>query len=282
MRKLNADGFTHWVFPLIVLVLIAAVGGYVYHTRSSATTTNLSYADCKLLGRDFVVSSHTCRSSCLPNAGIIQYAPVYDYCSNAVAWGPSHAQCDNLNRKWAASGGCARHWTGSVGDTIKGALQCQGNGTDGTGDKVYHKVSGFDYCTGYSSSPGGTGSNFVGADGFGSGQCTDYIKYILLRHSSNYHSGASLGDGKDVATTLGQYGYNVNHTPAIHATVSFGTAYADPVHGHVALVAQINQDGTIVTEESNWSNPYHYGTHKVVPASEVPHLTYAHTEVGWH
>jgi surface antigen len=268
MRKLNADGFTHWVFPLIVLILIGAVGGYVYHTRSSATTTNL-------------VSSHTCRSSCLPNAGIIQYAPVYDYCSNAVAWGPSHAQCDNLNRKWAASGGCARHWTGSVGDTIKGALQCQGNDTSGTGDKVYHKVSGYDYCTGYSSSPGGTGSSFIGPDGFGSGQCTDYVKYILARHSSKYNGG-SLGNGKDVAGNLGKLGYTVNHTPAIHATASFPAGFhADATYGHVAFVAAKNSDGSIEVEESNYNNPLHYG-HHTVAAADVSHLSYAHTEVGWH
>jgi surface antigen/endonuclease/exonuclease/phosphatase family metal-dependent hydrolase len=126
-----------------------------------------------------------------------------------------------------------------------------------------------------------TGKDFVGNDGFGGGSCVDYVKYILSRHSSKYHGG-SLGDGKDVANTLGsQYGYTVNHTPAIHATVSFPTNFADPPYGHVALVAQINKDGSIVVEESNWTNVNRYGTH-TVPANIVPHLTYAHTEVGWH
>lgn len=138
------------------------------------------------------------------------------------------------------------------------------------------------------SKSGGTtpspGKDFVGNDGFAGGWCTDYVKHILARHSSKYHGG-SLGDGKDFANNLGRLGYSVNHTPAVHAVVSFpgppygfvGTRYA----GHVALVAQINGDGSIVVEESNFSNTMRYGTHKV-SASEAKSLTYAHTEVGWH
>jgi len=125
-----------------------------------------------------------------------------------------------------------------------------------------------------------TGKAFVGNDGFGGGSCVDYVEYILKRHSSKYHGG-TLGNGKDVANSLGKYGYTVNHTPAVHAVVSFGTAYADPTYGHTAIVAQVNKDGSIVVEEANWANPNAYGTH-TVKASEVSKLTYAHTEVGWH
>jgi surface antigen len=124
------------------------------------------------------------------------------------------------------------------------------------------------------------GSSFVGADGFQTGNCVAYVKYILSRHSSKYH-GEAIGDGKDFAQNLSRFGYTVNHTPAIHATVSFPTTMADPVHGHVALVAKINKDGSIVVEESNWTNSNSYGTH-TVSASKVKFLTYAHTEVGWH
>jgi surface antigen len=125
------------------------------------------------------------------------------------------------------------------------------------------------------------GAGFVGNDGFGGGSCVAYVEYILSHHSSRYKSGA-LGDGKDVANSLGsKYGYVVNHTPAIHATVSFPASMADPTYGHVALVGKINADGSIVVEESNWTNPNRYGTH-TVSASQVKKLTYAHTEVGWH
>jgi hypothetical protein len=137
------------------------------------------------------------------------------------------------------------------------------------------------------SGPATPGQNFLGPDGLKSpADCVDYVEWALSRHSSKYHGGP-LGNGKDVANSLGKYGYTVNHTPAVHATVSFGTQYADPTYGHTALVGQVNKDGSIVVEEFNWpskSNGYKsgvYGTH-TVSASEVPHLTYAHTESGWH
>jgi surface antigen len=137
---------------------------------------------------------------------------------------------------------------------------------------------------------GGTptpGTSFVGADGLqGDNWCTDYVKYILARHSSKYKSG-SLGDGKDVANSLGRapYSYTVNHTPAVHAVVSFpGPPYGfvgDRFAGHVALVGQVNPDGSIVVEEFNFTNSMRYGTHRV-EASEAKTLLYAHTEKGWH
>ncbi len=129
-------------------------------------------------------------------------------------------------------------------------------------------------------SAGQPGSSYVGNDGFGGGSCVEYVKYILARHSSKYKSG-SLGDGKDVASNLGKLGYDTNHTPAVHAVVSFPRTMADPTYGHVAIVAEVKADGSIVVEESNWSNPGRYGTH-VVKASDVAKLTYAHTEKGWH
>jgi surface antigen/endonuclease/exonuclease/phosphatase family metal-dependent hydrolase len=131
------------------------------------------------------------------------------------------------------------------------------------------------------------GKGFVGNDGFGGGWCTDYVKWILNRHSSKYRGTASLGDGKDVARSLGgaPYGYTVNHTPAVHAVVSFpGPPYGDVgtrFAGHVAIVGQVNKDGSIVVEESNFTNSMSYGTHSV-SAAEAKNLTYAHTEVGWH
>jgi surface antigen len=141
---------------------------------------------------------------------------------------------------------------------------------------------------------GGTspGSDFVGNDGFPGGECVKYVEYILNRHSSKYHYQVDITTGahgvaaSTVADNLGStLGYTVNHTPAIHATVSFpGPPYGEEngvFFGHVALVAQINKDGSIVVEESNWTNHDQYGAH-TVPASQVPQLTYAHTEDGWH
>jgi surface antigen len=49
----------------------------------------------------------------------------------------------------------------------------------------------------------------------------------------------------------------------------------------VALVGQVNPDGSIVVEEFNFTNSMRYGTHRV-EASEAKTLLYAHTEKGWH
>lgn len=132
------------------------------------------------------------------------------------------------------------------------------------------------------------GGSYVGNDGFTGGSCVVYVEYILERHSARYHGQVDLttGVGGVAAYTVAQnlhntLGYRVDHRPAIHATVSFPARFTSQAYGHVAIVAQINPDGSIVVEESNWNTPNGYGTH-TVPASEVPYLTYAHTEVGWH
>ncbi len=127
---------------------------------------------------------------------------------------------------------------------------------------------------------GVVGKGYIGPDGLSSGNCVDYAKWVLSRHTTKYKAG-SYGDGKDFAANLGKaFGYKVDHTPAVHAVVSFPTNMANPTYGHVALVAEVKSDGSIVVEEFNWTTKYHYGTH-VVSADKVSKLTYAHTEVDW-
>ena len=129
---------------------------------------------------------------------------------------------------------------------------------------------------------GGVGKSFIGRDGFpGPANCVSYVKWVLSRHTVGGYKGGSLGNGKDVARNLGSaYGYVVNNTPAVHAVASFGPSMADPTYGHVAMVAQVNKDGSIVVEESNWPSGTIYGTH-TVSAGDVGKLTYAHTEKDW-
>ncbi|MDQ5963799.1 MAG: VanY protein [Patescibacteria group bacterium] len=122
----------------------------------------------------------------------------------------------------------------------------------------------------------GTGVAF-GPDGLGSGNCVDYVKHVLAKHLPSY-LGGPFGDGKDFAGNLGRaMGYPVNNTPSVHSVVSFPTAYADQVHGHVAIVTAVNTDGSIVVEEFNWTVPNGYGTH-TVPAQTAKNLIYAHVE----
>jgi hypothetical protein len=141
--------------------------------------------------------------------------------------------------------------------------------------------------SGDTTTPSTPNKGYLGPEGFPGGECVLYVKWILERHASEYKKGQDITTGYrgiaayTVADNLGKLdGYTVNHTPAVHAVVSFPTAYGNALYGHVGIVAQIYEDGSIEVEESNWPNGEHYGHHHV-PVSEVPKLTYAHTEDGW-
>lgn len=187
-----------------------------------------------------------------------------------------------IDQIYASAGTTVANWQHITSDFIKG--------TTDHGDIIVADIGSGDSTSSSSSSSSSgssTANEAVGDDGFTSGSCVDYVEYILKRHSSSYHGG-TLGDGKNVAGELGAkpYGYKVDGTPAVHAVVSFpggpvGSGLGKEGPGHVALVTQVNGDGSIVVEESNWTNPYHYGTH-TVSATIAKQLTYAHTEVGWH
>ncbi len=90
------------------------------------------------------------------------------------------------------------------------------------------------------------------------------------------------GNGKDAVPNLGKMGYTVNHTPAVHAIVSWpagGVAGspADGTYGHVAIVYRVNADGSIEVEEHNYTYPNKYDT-RHIDASAASLLMYAHTE----
>ena len=117
------------------------------------------------------------------------------------------------------------------------------------------------------------------------GQCVDFVKFRLIKNGTKYKGGV-LGDGKDVANNLGaSFGYKVDHNPAVHAVVSWPKggvpgSSANSTYGHVAIVGQVNKDGSIIVEEYNYANPGKYGTRKI-SASAAKLLTYAHTEVDY-
>lgn len=117
------------------------------------------------------------------------------------------------------------------------------------------------------------------------GECVDFVKFRLKKHIDR-NKFDSIGNGKDVASGLGAtYGYRVDNRPAVNAVVSWPAggvvgSSANATYGHVAMVSQVKADGSIVVEEYNYANSYAYGT-RTIPASVVPRLTYAHTEVDY-
>lgn len=135
---------------------------------------------------------------------------------------------------------------------------------------------------------GSTGSDIVGNDYARecskytscTRQCVDFVKFRLLKHGV-LKNAISLGNGKEVVSTLGRLGYKVNRTPAVHSVMST-SATSTPQWGHTAMVSAVNKDGSIVVEEYNFNTPLGYGK-RTISAAEIrsKNMTFAHTEVDY-
>lgn len=110
--------------------------------------------------------------------------------------------------------------------------------------------------------------------------CAEWIDQFVL--PTYFHIQNPGGNGMDAATNLGKMGYTVNNTPAVHAIVSWPAggvsgSPANQAYGHVAIVYQVNADGSIEVEEHNYTYPDKYDT-RHVDAGPASQLMYAHTE----
>ncbi len=155
--------------------------------------------------------------------------------------------------------------------------------------------------------PAKVGTSVMGDDykgcsatyGICGGQCVDFVKFRLVKHVSKYH-GEPMGNGDVFAASIGRaLGYKVDHAAAVYSVVSWPAGgveadndapgkpgyksdegeHANSSAGHVAMVAEVKADGSIVVEEYN-VNPGQYGT-RTIPANVAKLLTYAHTEVDY-
>ena len=111
-------------------------------------------------------------------------------------------------------------------------------------------------------------------------ECTSFVAWRMNQLGVKFTNGMAGPNGKTGwfgnadtwAANANNIGFHVDNTPAVGAVAHF-----DPNHsgaggsGHVAYVAQMNGDGTIVIEEYNWL-PFRYGYHnppRVIGASDV-------------
>lgn len=137
----------HFWFKVQIAIFVVAFGalGSLIVFQSHATTSNLDHFQCYLLGRSYS-STGTCTNTCLSGAGsYVTSAPVYNYCTNAVATSVQGTACTDRGRRLTPGGnGCARHWIQSASH-YDGAPQCSGNSLSG-GPNTYYVVSGVDYC----------------------------------------------------------------------------------------------------------------------------------------
>jgi surface antigen len=79
--------------------------------------------------------------------------------------------------------------------------------------------------------------------------------YIERQHYGPvYHQGYHFGNANSWDEAARNAGITVNSTPTVGAVAQSDAGS----FGHVAWVAALNSDGSILIEEYNWSSPEHY------------------------
>jgi hypothetical protein len=163
--------------------------------------------------------------------------------------------------------------------------------------------------TGASSTPGGTATvaNSYGpactgsGDRYGvacSGQCVDYIEYLLNKKDNKPGKYTGFGTGSAVVTKLiNTYHYTRDSRAQVGDVVSWpkggvpGSVLngAGKTSGHVGVVIKVNSDDSIVVGDYNFvsskdggtapvAGSHYFGTH-TVPAGAAAQLDYAHTGI---
>lgn len=100
----------------------------------------------------------------------------------------------------------------------------------------------------HASRPTDTGDT---GDAYPWGQCTWWA--YERRHQLGLPAGSHFGNAAQWAASATALGYTVDTTPTVGAIVVFqpGQAGAHPLYGHVAIVEQVHDDGSVTISESN-------------------------------
>lgn len=91
----------------------------------------------------------------------------------------------------------------------------------------------------------------TGVNTYAYGQCTWWA--YERRHQLDLPSLSHAGNARDWAAAATDAGYWTDHTPREGDIVVFqpGQSGADPTYGHVAIVEQVHEDGSITISEAN-------------------------------
>jgi surface antigen/uncharacterized protein YraI len=123
--------------------------------------------------------------------------------------------------------------------------------------------------------------DFDGGDrwAFYARECTSFVAWRMNQlgvNFSNHMTGpngtaGTFGNGDTWASNALAIGFRVDNTPSVGAIAHYAPNVSGAGNlGHVAYVAEVNGDGTIVIEEYNWEFPYAYhNPPRVIPASDV-------------
>ncbi|RBP98817.1 lytic transglycosylase domain-containing protein [Bifidobacterium xylocopae] len=110
---------------------------------------------------------------------------------------------------------------------------------------------------------------YGGGSGYQPGQCTWWA--ANRRANIGHPVTAHMGNGGAWANTARSMGWPVGHEPRLGAAMSIspGLLGSDPSYGHVAVVEQINPDGSIVISESGVTMPVKITTISAAALSAV-------------
>jgi surface antigen len=87
-------------------------------------------------------------------------------------------------------------------------------------------------------------------------ECTSFVAWRIREHGIDFTNGMKggwFGNALTWADNARKLGYRVDHSPSVGAIAHYdANAFLAGPAGHVAYVAQVNVDGSIVIEEYNW------------------------------
>lgn len=114
-----------------------------------------------------------------------------------------------------------------------------------------------------------------GSNWYFDGDCTWYV--FEKRQDLGKSVSGSWGDAKNWAGAAASEGYTVNNTPSQGAIMQSGAgqngAYGQ---GHVAVVDQVNSDGSIVVSEMNWDGGIGGLTTRTISAGSAAQHNFIH------
>jgi surface antigen len=119
--------------------------------------------------------------------------------------------------------------------------------------------------------------------GFYARECTSFVAWRINQLGVHFTNGMSgpkgnpdrndpvFGDAGNWANHAKKLGFRVDNKPSVGAIAHYGpNAFLAGPSGHVAYVAQVNGNGSIVIEECNWAVRYAYHhPPRVIRASDV-------------
>jgi surface antigen len=140
----------------------------------------------------------------------------------------------------------------------------------GTNNPVAPDCGGGGQTQGSNGSPYGDMPHGLSLHGFDFGQCTAYVAWRLDRAgvSVNYGAFPEGWNANQWADHARHLGFRVDNTPEVGAVAQLMSG----PNGHVAIVYQVNPNGSVMVEDYNWNYDQSYHQHLMSHVDNFIHL----------